>query len=508
MRLDNALKNSTTATACNIIQMIFGFISQAIFIRLLGTEYLGLNGLFTNILSMLSFFELGIGSAIVYHLYKPIAEDNKEKIKILMNFYRKAYETIAILIFAGGLLLLPFLNKIVGQITIETNIHTIFILYLINSSSSYLLLYKRNLIQANQKSYIINIVHIIYLLLLNITQIIVLIFTKNYYLYLIIRFTFQLLENIVCSIIASNMYTYINEKCTEKLDKSTLDDIIKKVKALLSHKIGAIVIGGTDNIIISSFLGISTVGLYSNYNTIISSVNTLFNQVILSATASVGNLLASKETLEKKYSIFNRMRFLNFILSCFSAICILVIIKPFIKIWIGEQYLLNITVTMTLVFNYFQKMQRYTYNTFKDAAGIWYEDRFIPIIESIINIIFSVILVKIFGLVGVFIGTIISGLALWCYSYPKYVYKKIFNRTYMEYAKETLGYILLFIILSLGTYYLSTLITFDNIWIKLISNALIAIIVPSISLFFIFRKTDNFKYFLDLSNRYLKKKQR
>lgn len=498
MRSDNAIKNSITSTISSVIQMVIGFIAQAIFIRLLGTEYLGLNGLFTNVLGMLSFFELGIGSAIVYNLYKPIEENNKERIKTLMNFYKKAYRIIAIIVFVVGLLIMPFLNKIVGETSIQINIHAIYMLYLINSSSSYLLSYKRNLIQANQKSYIVNIVHIAYLILLNVAQLSVLFLTKNYYLYLIIKFTFQILENIVNSYIATKMYPYLNEKCTTNLDKETSNDITKKVKALLVHKIGGIVISSTDNIIISSFLGIATVGLYSSYNTIISSVNSLFNQIILSTTASVGNLLASNETPEKKYKVFDKMRFLNFILACFSAICILSMVTPFIKIWIGEQYVLSMLVTVTLVLNYFQRMQRNIYCVFEDSSGVWYEERFIPIIESILNIVFSIIFLKIFGLAGVFMGTITSSLILWCYSYPKYIYKKIFKRTSVEYARETLGYTILFICLATVTYYITTLITFDNVWKQLISNTLISIIIPNTILMIMFRKTENFKYFMDL----------
>lgn len=505
MRSENSVKNSITSTLSSIVTMILGFVSQAILIRLLGAEYLGLNGLFTNILTMLSFFELGIGSAIVYHLYKPIAEDNKKEINILMNFYKKSYTIISIIVFGVGLVVLPFLNIIVGKVSVNINIHVIYIMFLINTSSSYLLSYKKNIIMANQKNYIINIIHIIYLFLLNTIQLAILFLTKNYYLYLGIKFIFQMLENFIGSYIASKLYPYINLKSKDELDKKTKIDITNKVKALLFHKIGYSLVSGTDNIIISSFLGVKTVGLYSNYYTIIASVNNLFSQIISSATASIGNLLVSGETEEKKYSVFKKIRFLNFWISCFSAICILVIITPFIKIWIGEQYLLSFFVTVTLVFNYFQKMQRSTYNTFKDSAGIWVEDKFVPLVESVLNIAFSIILLKIFGLAGVFMGTIISGLALWCYSYPKFVYKKLFNRSYVDYAKETIGYIVLFIVLALVTYYISVLININNVWLQLISNTIISITIPNIILVLIFRKTESYKYFIDIFKKLIYK---
>ncbi len=500
MRTKKSMINSGVAIFSSVITMLIGFVGQAIFIRILGSEYLGLNGLFTNILTLLSFFELGIGNAIVFHLYEPILKENKEKIKSLLFFYKKAYRIISLLVFICGLLLIPFLKVIIGEISIDVNIYIIYLMFLINTSISYLLSYKKNLIEANQNNYIINLVHLGYIIILNITQLLILFFTKNYYLYLGIKILLQVIENLINSYIANKMYPYIKEKAT-KLDKNTALDIFKKVKALFFHKIGGSVINGTDNIIISYFFGVATVGLYANYYMIIGSVSNMFRLVINSSTASVGNLLASNETTLKKFIVFKKMRFLNFVLSTFSGVCILLIITPFIKIWIGNAYTLDMFVTITLVFNYFQKTQRNIYQTFKDAMGVWHEDRFVPLIESLLNIVFSVLLLKIFGLAGVFMGTMVSGLILWGYSYPRYVYKKIFNRSYFNYAIETLGYILLFIIIASTTYYISLLITFDNLFLQLLSNSIIALVIPNLFILIIFRKTDNFKYFTNIIHK-------
>lgn len=505
MRTSNSVKNSITSILSSIISMLFGFISQAVFIRILGAEYLGLNGLFTNILTMLSFFELGIGNAIVYHLYKPIANNDKEKIKTLMKFYKNAYNIISILVFCGGLILIPILNLIVGKVTVDVNIYIIYIMFLISTATSYTLSYRRNLIFANQKNYFINIVHIFYIIILNVSQLLLLYLTKNYYLYLGIKIICQILENLVCYIISSKLYPFVNEKEVKPLEKELKKDIFTKVKALIFHKVGTVIIGGTDNIFISSFFGVVTVGLYTNYNMVISSVNNLFSQIVFSTSASVGNLLAEDNNSEKRFSIFKKIRFINFWLAVFSGVSILVIMDSFIQIWVGKEYILPTLVLVVLVINYYQKMMRNTYNTFKDSAGIWYEDRYIPLVESVLNIIFSIILLKIFGLAGVFMGTIISGLALWCYSYPRFVYKKLLNRSYLDYAKETIGYITLFILIALITLYISKIFTFNNMWVQLISNTVISLVVPNIILFIMFRKTDNFKYFLGIIKRIISK---
>lgn len=505
MRTNNSIINSIVTLMSNILSFVIAFVAQAIFIRILGTEYLGLNGLFTNLLSMLSIFELGIGNAIVFNLYKPIAENDENKINSLMRFYKKTYNIIALVIFLAGILLMPFLRFIVTTSIEEINIYVVYILFLISTVSSYIMAYKRNLIIANQKNYIINIIHMGYLSILNLSQLLIIYFTKNYYAYLIAKICCQLLENIIINIKANNDYKYLDTKSANKLDNETEKDIFSRVKALFFHKIGGIIINGTDNIIISMFLGLTQVGLYTNYYTITAALTSLFGQIISSATASVGNLLISNDK-EKSYEVFDKMRFLNSWISIFSAASFLAIVQPFIKIWVGEEYLLGIGTVAVIAFNYFQKMQRNSYSTFKDSAGIWREDKFVPLIESLLNIIFSIICLKIFGLAGVFMGTIISGLALWCYSYPKFVYKKLFNRSYKNYALETLGYILLFILVALPTYLVSTVLIVNNVLLQIVIKAIICLIIPNLILLIVFRKNKNLKYFKDLILRLFHKK--
>lgn len=507
MRTSNSIKNSLTILIGNMISYIMGFIAQALFIYILNIEYLGLNGLFTNVLSMLSIFELGIGSAIVFNLYKPIAENDKLKIAKLMNFYKKTYNIIALLIFSCGLVILPFITFFVGEVTVDVNIYLIYFLFLVSTSVSYLIVYKRNIIEANQQKYIINIIHSLYLIILNIAQLIILYLTKNYYAYLIVKIVCQLLENIIVTAVANKKYPYLNKYKKEKLDEATSKDIFKRVKALIFHKVGGIVVLGTDNILISKFFGVATVGLYTNYNTIITAVNTIFSQVITSTTASVGNL-AVENNSDKMYITFKKMRFLNFYISCFTSVCILLVIQPFITLWIGSDYLINFITVILLVFNYFQSVQRTVYSTFKDAAGIWIEDKFVPLLESLLNIVFSILFIKICGLPGVFIGTLISGLALWCYSYPKFVYKKLFNRMYKNYAIETIGYALLFVLVCSICYIITLIVTVDSVLLQLIINLLICIIVANLLLFLIFRKNENFKYFIDILKNIISKRKK
>ncbi|MCI8759658.1 MAG: polysaccharide transporter [Clostridia bacterium] len=505
MRSVNSIKNAIIATVMNIVTIVIGFIAQKIFIQTLGTEYLGINGLFTNILSMLGIIELGLGSAIIYHLYKPIAKEDKEKIKSLLLFYKIGYRVIGFIIAIIGLLIIPFLHFIVGKVTISENIIYIYLLFLMDIVVSYLLTYKRSILYANQKTYVVNLVHIAYLVIMNVTQLTILILTKNYILYLWIKIICRILENIVITIIANHQYPYIKDKNVKLLEKDVRKSIFTKVKGLVYHKIGSFVVLGSDNIIISTFLGVVTVGLYSNYNLIIQALNNLFSQVFNSITASVGNLLIESDK-KKSYSVYKNILFLNSWMYAFASTGLLCVMEPFVKVWIGSEFLLPFGVLITLVINFYSQGMRKTSNTFKEAAGIFYEDRFVPLWESLLNIVASVILVKIFGLMGVFIGTIISTFVLFFYSYPQFVYKPLFERTYIQYIKDYIPYLLGTILSVFSTYLLIDCIQFTNSILQIVVNVILVIVIPNMIHFLLFYKTEQFKYYKELLTKVINKK--
>lgn len=498
-RKKSSFKNMITAVSSNVLTIIVGLVAQAVFIKILGSEYLGLNGLFSNVISMLGIVELGMGSAIIYNMYKPIAENDHEKIKSLMQFYKKSYRIITLIISIIGIMIIPFIKYIVDieSVTVDINVYLVYILFLLETICSYILSYKRSMLYADQKEYITNIIHMGYTILVNTMQLTFLYFTHDYYLYLIIKVMMRLVENIVISSYVNRRYSYLLDNNVTKLDRKTEKDIFQKIRALFFHKIGTFIVSGTDNIIISKYLGLVTVGLYSNYYMIINAVQTVINHIIQATRASVGNLLVT-ESKTKQFDVFNKIRFVNFWISCFSSICIFVIMDSFITIWIGYKFVLPTKVLLVLVINFFIVSSRSTYGAFKEAAGIFYEDRFVPIIESLLNIVLSIIFVKKFGLMGVFMGTIASGLVLWCYSYPKYVYNKLFGRKISDYIKETIYYFIIFILIAGFTYSLAILISFDNVYLQFISNVLIALIVPNVIMLLLFSKDENFKYFINM----------
>ncbi len=491
-----------------MVALLIGFVSRSVFIKTLGAEYNGIQGLLANILSMLSIAELGFGTAIGYHLYKPVAEENIGRIRTIIKYYKHVYHTVAIVVFIMGIIILPVIPMIVGEVSITENVRFLFLLYLLNTVFSYLVTYKRSLLYANQKNYITTAVGSVFTFLRNIIQIAILLLTKNFIFYIIIQIILTILENVVINIIVNSKYSYVKDlHDVEQMPNELKKDITTKVKGLLFHKLAGFIVLGTDNIIISMTkgLGVVAVGMYSNYNMIIAQVKSLFNTVIYSLTASVGNLLVEKDKLKSR-NIYKSILLLNSWAFCFGSISIYCMIEPFVKIWIGGEYLLSKFVLITLVLNLYMQGMRSTSMIFSDAAGIFYENRFVPLIESTINLIASLVFVKIFGFAGVFLGTITSTMVLFLYSYPKYVYKLVLEGTYEEYFKLHIKHSLITLIICFITSYLSSFVMVPNVWLELILNGGLCLVVPNVIYLLFAIKMPEFQFYKEKIKYILKGK--
>lgn len=496
-RIKKTVLNITISMAMSIVTILTGLITQKVFVNYLGLEYLGINGLFTNIISMLGIIELGLGSAIVYHLYKPAADSDEVRIKSIINFYKLGYRIIAMIVTIVGLIIMPILPSLVGDINIDININIVYILFLMDIIFSYILTYKRSILYADQKNYLVNISHLTSTFIMNITQIVALAATSNFYLYLIIKITMRILENVAINIIVNQRYTFLRNGDISPIDNNTKQDIFIKIKALFIHKIGSFIILGSDNIIISMFFGIAVVGLYSNYYLVIAAIIMLVGQVFTSITASIGNLLTTSSS-SKSYEIYNLLRFINFWLSSLASIGMIVSMDSFINNWLGDKYILSIDVLLALSLNLYLQLMRSNTNSFKEAAGIFHEDRFVPIIESVVNIVFSIILLQFFGLAGVFIGTICSNLVLHLFSYPRYVYTQLFKRSYRDYYIEFTKYLIITLVAGAVTFLVSRTVVINNMFVHFVINVAISLSIPSTIFYITYRNSDEFIYFKNL----------
>ncbi len=499
VRTKAALKNTSISLISYLLIIIVGFISQRVFKDVLGTEYLGLHSLFSNIMTMLAVVELGFGTAIVSNMYRPVANDDKEEIISLIQFYKRVYRILAFIILAIGLCLLPFINLIVGNSELNVSYRIIFLFYLADTVSSYFITYKRSILYANQKTYYTNIIHTLCVATMNTLQVIFLITTHNYYIYLLLRVVFRLLENIIINLIANKLYPYIKAKEEYPLNEEIRSDILKKIKGLLFHRIGTFFVSGSDNIIISMLpnLGIKYVGLYSNYIMITNQLYSVVNQMFNSLTASVGNLLIEGNK-EHSYSTFKKILMFNGWIYVYISIAFYYISFPFIELWMGSEFVLNKTVVFILTLNFFIQGMRSAYSTFKDAAGIFYEDRFIPLIESATNIVISITLGYFWGLAGVFIGTICSNLVLFIWSYPNFVYKKIFGISIKKYFGDIIKWLLFFLISFFAVFAICNNISISNTYLQLVINFVISFFIPNGILILFNYRTNEFKYYINL----------
>ena len=408
MRSRNAAINIVTVWLGQVLIIIVNMIARKVFLQSLGSEYLGLNSLFTNIVGLLAVADLGFGSAISFSLYKPLAENDKEAIKAIMKLFKKIYCLIGIIIFLSGLALAPWVDRFAADAQKINNIKFIFMLFVFNTSISYFFSYYSALIIADQKKYIFNIFHYIIQFLMFGAQIIILNKTKNYYLYLSCQILATVLENVSLSVVAKRSYPYLREQKVENVSGDEIHIIKKNVKALVLYKAGTTLVTSTDNILISKLTNLSVVGIYGNYSTIVTAVCNVFWQGITAFTASIGNQLVSG-TKEGYREVFSAVQLIGSWLYGWGCICLFVLLTPFIKLWYGE-YTLNLSVVVVMCLNSYLSGQRTVLQSYINAAGLYHNVRYRAIEEGCVNIIVSIILGMRYGLIGVLAGTFVSGM--------------------------------------------------------------------------------------------------
>ena len=491
-RTKNSIRNVSTGAVVQIINKLMEFVVRTVFIRTLSVDYLGVNGLFTNVLTVLSFAELGIGTAIIFNMYKPVANNNVPKIKSLMKLYKKAYNIIGITVFGLGLMVIPFMNLIVkNPPEISENLILIYLLFLINTSSSYFFTYKKSIISAHQKQSIINNIDSVFYIVRSIAEIVFLLLTKNFLIYLIIKIAGTILENVYISIKADRMYPYLKDTETEELSKEEKNNIFSNVKSLVVYKFGSVIMNGTDNILISSMINVTTVGFCSNYTMLITAIKSILSSAIKGLSGSVGNLNAVGD-VERKERVFYQLTFMNYIIYSFCTIAFIVLLNPFIELWLGKKYVLSIGVPIALAVSFFIDGLRNPAYIYRTTLGLFQKGRFTPYIGAISNIILSILLCKVWGVTGIFVATSIAQLMSYSWIDPYLIYKYEFKANVMTYFKKYLIYFTSFIIIAGTTYYLANLITISGVFGFIIKCVIVAL-MPNIMNLVLYFKTDEFK---------------
>lgn len=496
MRVKNSLINIMTGVVGQLILTITGFISRTVFISVLGSTYLGVSGLFSNILTLLSFAEMGIGQAIIFSLYKPIADNDEEKICSLMRLYERVYRFLFCFVLIVGLVLLPALPYIIRDIDSIPNIRTIYVLYVANSALSYLFAYRSSFITACQKNYIINCVSVICNITMCIIQIIALVIFKNYFVYLGIQIVFGFIPNIVAYVYSGRIFPFLRKKDVSPLPQNELKKITDNVKALIFYKVGTLALNSTDNIIISSFVGIVTVGVYSNYTLLTTTVSGFLSTIFSNLTASIGNMNA-KESKEKKVFMFKVINLATFWFYAVCSVCLLVCMTPFIHVWIGDEYILPFSTSIIIALNVYIAGMLFAPFNFRQTMGIFVEGKWRPIISAVINIVVSIIFAKWWGLTGVLWGTAVARLTTNVWFDPYLVFKRGLNTSPRPYFVDYICKMVVFVAMAAICCMVSSFIPNESIvWV--FAKALVTFTLANVIIFILYFRSNEFKYLLDV----------
>ena len=493
MRVKNSLRNISMSLLSQIVVILLGFLSRKVFLDSLGSEYLGVNGLLTNVLSAMVMIEGGIGISIVYNLYKPLAYDDKEKIIALVQLYKNAYRILALIMVIISCAMYPFLDKIIKGGSNVKGIGVVYFLFVAKNVLNYLYGYKWALINADQRGYNLTKNNMVFQVISMIFKIIILALTKNYIAYLLIEFILFIMQNMYNSRVVYKLYPYIKTKEKYHIEEGVKSNIIENVKAMFIQNIGSYAINSTDNIIISTFINVSVVGLYSNYTMIIEQLSSLVSTIIYGISNSVGNLIATSEK-DKIYFVFKLSYFISFWIYSVSFIFLFNLVEPFIALWIGDKYIFSNLTLFIILINFYIMGMRNSVTIFKSKSGLFSQDKYAEVIQGVINLIVSIILVKKIELIGVILGTTISYISISFWNQPRILYKYVFEKSVIEYFKQYITYVVIGSIACIISTEICDLLVFESSIIYLIQKGLICIIIPSIMYICIFYRTEEFKY--------------
>lgn len=439
MRVETASKNIKYAIATYGFTNFLKFVVRIVFIKSLPIEYLGINGLFSNIVTMLSVAELGVHASVTAALYRPLAESDEDKIIAIMRLFKKAYIFIGFFILLSGCCLIPLLPWFIKGHTGIENLIGIYICFILNAFISYLFSYNRSLLIADQKRYISNIYTNIFKVLLSVMQIIALLLTKSFWLYIALMTVMTFVENYCVYHKVLQMYPFLKNGKSIDLAPYIKKSIVQNIKGLSLHKLNTAIITSVSNIILSKFVGLVAVGIYSNYLMVITAMDTFAKQIFMGLTPTVGNMILDSD-IGKKNKIFRIIDFFTAWQAYIVIVGLYVFFDVFIELWIGKKFVLEPTAISAIVINFYLIYRGYSVITFRDAAGLYWQDRYKSILEVVINLIFSVFLTIKYGLVGVIYGGIIGTALTGFWMEPYVLFRNSIDIKLKDYFKDYFKY--------------------------------------------------------------------
>lgn len=490
-RSEKMLRNVFMGIFSKVIILVIGFVDRKFFITILGEELLGINGLFSNVLLMLSLAEMGLTNVMIFSYYEPLAERDYEKLNTLTAFYKRVYNTIAIVVAVIGIILIPFLKYIIKLENPVENLILIYLIFLANTVFSYLFVYKSTILTADQNGYIVAKTQIKFDVIRQIVQILVLVFLKNIIWYLLVKVLFVLFNNLYLMKYVDKTYSFLDLKHAKKIDSSERKKIVSTIKSGFIYKISTVLLNGTDNIIISSIVGTIWVGMLANYDTVIVSITGFVVIIFTSMTSSLGNLNVMA-TAQKKLEIFNAMLFVGFWIAIIIVPCCYIMMDDLLAIWLGEKYVLNHQILGVKMLLMYLSCTLNPIFSFREATGLFRKSKYMIFAGSIVNIILSLGLGMKYDVFGVLLASVIAMLTTYVWYEPIVLYRDFFEASPLGYFKKHIqNFINLLIILVIGTYVMNK-IPVSN-WLMLFVKAVICfLVVFGVSFLLMFRRKEFF----------------
>lgn len=504
-RTKNTARNMIFGSISKVYNLAVPFVLRTIMIYTLGMQYVGLNSVFTSVLQVLNLAELGVGSAMIYSMYKPLAEGDTVKIGALMNLYKVYYRIIGAFILVAGLALMPFIpNLISGEIPDDMNIY---ILYGINLGATvlsyWLFAYKNCLLFVHQRNDITEKISMIINTIKYVLQIGALIIFKDYYIFIIITLVTGAALNIVTALVVDKLYPQY--KAIGKLEKSEIKLINGRVRDLVTGKIGYIIVEQSDTLIISAFLGLTLLAQYQNYYFILTSIMGFLMIIANSANAGIGNSLVT-ETPQKNFNDFNKFTFLFVWLGIVCVCCFAGLYQPFMKLWVGEENLLDYPMVIMFCVYFFVKLLNTLFNLYKDAAGIWNQDKYRCLVVALSNLGMNLVMVQFWGLYGILLSTILSMLFIGIPWLLRNLFTCVFKHSAKKYVSKLLVYTLIGIVLCVACAFVSGYIVFDSLILTILVRLAVCGFIPNAVMFVLFFRSAEFKGLVSMANSLTKGK--
>ncbi len=510
-RTKNSAYNFITSLGGQLLLIVMQFVIRTVFIHTLGKSYLGISGLFSNILSMLSLTEFGVGNAILFKLYDPIAKEDHARIALLMRFYKKVYRIIGLTILLLGLCLIPFLKYLIKDydklIELKLNAAVIFCLYLAKTVSSYVFFaYKSAIVKANQKEYIINLLGYFFTIGGGVVQIICLLVYPKFELYIVIAVLQVLMQNIIIALYANRTYPYINDAGEGKLERKEAVGIFKDCGALFLYRLNGVVLKATDNIVLSVFKGLEMVGLYSNYYVFYTTINTLFQKIFGSVAHSLGNLHTTHDN-RHEYEVFEKMNLITAILGGTAFAGIFCVADEFVLQWLGEDWIIPQPFSFLMGFEIYTLASRVILSKYRTTMGLFQQAKWRPLAGMIINLVVSISLVNVWGICGVLVGTLVADWTTFMWFDPMIIHKYGFEnyKSVLSYYGRLAKYTITVLAVGMLDYSICRSFVAGYGWWDVIVDGLICATTVPVCLLILTHRTQEGKYLIKIATKVFKR---